>query len=104
MEWSSGDPKMKHLKLSHHIRTQNNEGRFHQVLFFLYTQHGCWIWLCNLIERYQRFVGTLIRIFPGFTPSIQAIAGTVLQISSLSLPSTCFPIHYSLIMLPFDGM
>jgi hypothetical protein len=39
-----------------------------------------------------------------FPQSLQADARIVPQIRQLSLPSTFFPIHYSLIILPFDAI
>jgi hypothetical protein len=46
--------------------------------------------------------GNLTEVFYGFPPSLQTNSGIVSRTGTQLVLSTCFSIHYSVIILPFD--
>lgn len=48
--------------------------------------------------------GNMTEVFHGFPRSLQANSGIVPRTGAQLVLSTCFPIHYSVIMLPFDAV
>jgi hypothetical protein len=46
--------------------------------------------------------GNMTEVLHGFPRSLQANSGIVSRTAAQMVLSTCFPIHYSVIMLPFD--
>lgn len=48
--------------------------------------------------------GNLTEVFHGFPRSLQAKSGIVSRTGAQLVLSTCFPIHYLVIILPFDAV